>query len=304
MPRQVMLYMPVIHQGYDRFLDEYGQKAQILLIGRSFADQYPVIRKEIRALSPGRVAQYIKSVHTISEVRVIEKEDLPQVIVGPSLILPDEDLMHDIAKEYHLNDSVRLHFKRTFLRWDKSWSKATRPPQFNGRVTSEQIANSFGRLALDLASRSSDWWRQVGAVAVRGKKIVASAHNEHLPSAYSPYVNGDPRNNYRRGVQIDLSTALHAEAAVIGHCARNGIGLDGADLYVSTFPCPPCARLIAAAGFSRCFFAGGYSMLDGEEILRSAGVECVFVLLDQEDYRQLSFDDIEGARALGLDLKA
>ena len=296
-----MLYMPVIHQGYDRFLEEYGQKAQILLVGRSFADQYPVVRKEIRALSPSRVAQYIESVHSISGVRVIEKEDLPQAIIGPSLIMPDEDLMHDIAKQYRLNESVQLHFKRTFLRWDKSWSKATRPPQFNGRVTSEQIANLFGRFSLDVGSRSSDWWRQVGAVVVRDNKILASAYNEHLPSAYSPYVNGDPRNNYRRGIRVDLSTALHAEAAVIGHCARNGIKLNGGDLYVSTFPCPSCARLIAASGFARCFFAGGYSMLDGDEILRSAGVECVFVLFDEEHHRQLSFDDIEGAKALGLD---
>ena len=117
----VMLYMPVVHQGYDGFLEEYGQKAQILLIGQSFAEQYPVIRKEIRALSPARVAQYIKSVHAVSEVRVIEKEDLPQIIIGPSLILPDEDLMHgSVAQRFNLNDSVQLHFKRTFLRWDKS----------------------------------------------------------------------------------------------------------------------------------------------------------------------------------------
>lgn len=296
-----MLYMPVIHKGYDMLLSKYGQKAQVLLIGRSFSEQYPVIRKEIRALSPDRAAEYISFAHGISDVQVIENNDLPQIVTGPSLILPDEDLMHDIATRYHLNDFAKLHFERTFLRWDKSWSKATRPPQFTGRVTSEQIANSFGRLAVGLGSRSSDWWRQVGAVAVRDGQILASAYNEHLPSAYSPYVNGDPRNDYRRGVRIDLSTALHAEAAVIGLCARKGTSLEGADLYVSTFPCPPCARLVAAAGFARCFFAGGYSMLDGDEILRSAGVESVYVMVDGDDYRQLSFEDIEGARKLGLD---
>jgi deoxycytidylate deaminase len=288
-----MLYLPVIHQGYEMFLERYGRDAEILLIGQSFAEHYPVVRKEIRALSPDRAARYVGAVHDVSDVRVVEIDDLPGIVTGPSLILPDEDLMHDIAKRYCLGDSAALHFKRTFLRWDKTWSNAARPPQFNGRVTSDQIASAFGLFALTLGSRSSDWWRQVGAVAVR--------ENEILASAYSPYLNGDPRNNYRRGVRIDLSTALHAEAAVIGHCARQGINLDGADLYVSTFPCPPCARLVAAAGFARCFFAGGYSTLDGDEILRSAGIESVYVILDGEKYHQLSFEDIAGARALGLD---
>ena len=44
-------------------------------------------------------------------------------------------------------------------------------------------------------------------------------------------------------------------------------------MYVTDFPCPPCARLIAAAGISRLYFRDGYAVLDGEEILRAAGVD-------------------------------
>jgi len=300
MTMQVMLYMPVIHQGYDSFLEKYGRNTQVLLIGRSFADEFPVVRKEIRAISPEHAKAYIELVHDASEVCIIEKNDLPNIVTGPSLVLPDEDLLRDIAKRYELGASTKLIFKRTFLRWDKSWSRASRPPHYTGRVTTEQFASFLGRLALDVGSQSSDWWRQVGAVVVRDREIVATGFNQHLPSDYSPYVNGDPRNNYRRGVRIDLSTAIHAEAAVIGNCARRGISLEGADLYVSTFPCPSCARLVVAAGFARCFFSGGYSMLDGDEILRSGGVEPVYVVAAEgEDYRQLSFDDIRGSNAIG-----
>jgi dCMP deaminase len=78
-------------------------------------------------------------------------------------------------------------------------------------------------------------------------------------------------------VRADLSTAIHAEAAVVAQAARHGISLAGADLYVSTFPCPACARLIAEAGFRRCLFARRYSVLDGERVLRSAGVELIWV---------------------------
>jgi dCMP deaminase len=128
-----------------------------------------------------------------------------------------------------------------------------------------------------VAGRSSDWWRQVGAIAVRGGDLLGYAWNHHHPTEYSPYIDGDPRDSFSRGVRPDLSTAIHAEAAIIAAAARDGISLRGADLYVTTFPCPACARLIAEAGFSRCYFAGPYSVLDGEEVLRAAGVQLLWV---------------------------
>jgi dCMP deaminase len=118
---------------------------------------------------------------------------------------------------------------------------------------------------------------------VRDGVLLGVAHNEHRPSEYSPYINGDPRNDFSRGVRADLSTALHAEAALIAAAARAGTSLDGADLYVSTFPCPACARLIAEAGFRRCFFAGPYALLDGDTVLRAAQVELIWVDLGVGD---------------------
>jgi dCMP deaminase len=70
---------------------------------------------------------------------------------------------------------------------------------------------------------------------------------------------------------------MHAEAAIVARAARDGLSLRGAEIYVSTFPCPACARLIAGAGFTKCYFAGPYAVLDGDEILRAAGVELIWV---------------------------
>ena len=72
--------------------------------------------------------------------------------------------------------------------------------------------------------RSSDWWRQVGVViAIAGRPVIV-AHNRHLPTQYAPYIDGDPRNVFKKGVHIDLSTALHGEIAAICEAARRGIG--------------------------------------------------------------------------------
>ncbi len=48
-------------------------------------------------------------------------------------------------------------------------------------------------------------------------------------------------------------------------------------MYVTDFPCPPCAKLIAAAGVERVYFRDGYAVLDGEDVLREAGVELLRV---------------------------
>jgi dCMP deaminase len=207
----------------------------------------------------------------------VERDDLPGAVTA-ELVVPDEELMRTIVDRYGLGP---VEWERTFLRWDREWARAQRPADYDGAVGPDALG--FMAEAVRQAGYSSDWWRQVGAVAVRDGVLLGVAHNEHRPSEYSPYINGDPRNDFSRGVRADLSTALHAEAALIAAAARAGTSLDGADLYVSTFPCPACARLIAEAGFRRCFFAGPYALLDGDTVLRAAQVELIWVDLGVGD---------------------
>jgi dCMP deaminase len=88
---------------------------------------------------------------------------------------------------------------------------------------------------------------------------------------------GDPRGNFYKGVHLELSTATHAEAALIARAAREGMVTDGATMYVTDFPCPPCAKLVAGAGVTKLIFREGYAVLDGRDVLEAAGVEIVRV---------------------------
>jgi dCMP deaminase len=277
-----MLYLPVIHAGYEAFLERHADAADVLLLGRSFAAEFPALAKEIRALPPERAAAYLGCAGQ-RPVRVIEAAELPAAVTADTLVVPDEDVLRELVDRHALGAAHEVVFDRTFLRWDRSWSTAQRPVGYDGAVSTGELARRLlGRAAAE-AGRSSDWWRQVGAVAARGGGVLAAAHNRHHPTEYAPYLDGDPRNNYRRGEQTELSTALHAEAAIVAGAARDGLPLAGADLYVSTFPCPACARLVAAAGFRACYFAGPYSLLDGETVLRQAGVELYWVDLSTVD---------------------
>jgi len=264
----------VLHAGYEALFDRHADADEVLLLGRSFAEDFPVLRKEIRALDPSVAARYLVAARRFPTVRVVERDDLPSAIAGDVLVLPDEEIMRSL---FGGRSDVEIVWERTFLRWDRSWSLAGRPASFDGRISTEELDRSFALRAAAEAGLSSDWWRQVGALAVRDGEVLGVAHNEHRPTEYAPYVNGDPRNDFSRGVHIELSTAIHAEALLVARSARFGPVLDGADLYVSTFPCPGCARLVAEAGFHRCFFAGPYAVLDGEDVLRAAGVELIWV---------------------------
>ncbi|GLZ37517.1 deaminase [Actinokineospora sp. NBRC 105648] len=296
MPAQLMLYLPVLHAGYERLVEKHSALgAEVLLLGRGFGERYPVVRKGIRALDPKRVVEYLCAVDGSLRVSVVEPEDLPARVSGPTLFLPDETLMRDIVRDFRLRERAEVSFDASvLLRWDRKQSKTATVPQVAGVVSTDKLAQRYSALAKELGGFSPDWWRQVGAVAVRDEVVLATAYNTHLPSEYELYAHGDPRDAYRKKQRLDLTTALHAEATVIGHAARDGVSLRGADMYASTFPCPSCARLIVAAGFARCFFAEGYSMLAGDQLMREAGIEVFSVDLGEHVERQLSLDDLSG----------
>jgi dCMP deaminase len=275
--KQLLLYLPVIHRGYETLLDQHADAVSVLLLGTGFQAEFPGLGKDIRALPPERAAQYLAATRPGLEVRVIGPADLPAAVTGDPLVLPDEEVTRALAARHDLGRDRTLVFEPTFLRWDREWSRAQRPARFDGQIAVGDLPRGLIARARQLAGRSSDWWRQVGAIAVRGPDLLGYAWNHHHPTEHSPYIDGDPRDSFSRGVRADLSTAIHAEAAIVAAAARDGVSLRGADLYVTTFPCPACARLIAEVGLRRCFFAGPYSLLDGEEVLRAAGVELFWV---------------------------
>jgi dCMP deaminase len=275
--KQILLYLPVLHRGYEALFARHPDAASVLLLGEGFRADFPGLAKDIRALPPARAAAYLRLALPGADIRVIEPADLPGAVTGDPLVVPDEEVTRALAEQHDLARGRELVVERTFLRWDRDWSRARRPAQFDGAVAVGDLPRGLMARAREVAGRSSDWWRQVGAVAARGDELLGYAWNRHYPTEYAPYADGDPRDGFSRGVRPDLTTALHAEAAVIAAAARDGRSLRGADLYVTTFPCPACARLIAAAGFARCYVGGPYSVLDGEAVLRAAGVELLWV---------------------------
>ena len=148
-------------------------------------------------------------------------------------------------------------------------------------INTSQLANERIGIARTIAGKSPDWWRQVGAALFINDQCVSVGCNDHYPTEYETDIRGDPRMNFEAG-QVGVYCSYHGEKTVISKCAKAGIATRGASIYVTVFPCEDCARAIVIAGIDYVFFEEGYSALDAQEVLRSAGVKIIQVKKDPE----------------------
>lgn len=270
----VYLYVPVIHEGIRRWLLKHFDAQFIALVGPNTLSERRSIVKDIRRMPVDDVAVALRALQLTRNLRVMEFEELSSLETEiVSLVMPKDELMLEAAA--HLPDSVRPVFESVFLRWDHGNVTVAQPLAVSQRPTIS-LSNIWAGLD-ELVSWSPDWWRQVASALIVNDEVAVSAYNRPLPNEEAVLMRGDPRALFNKGVHIELSSYLHAEAHVIAEAARRGIATEGGDMYVTTFPCPVCSKLLAATGIARLFYRDGYSMLDGEEVLLGAGIEILQV---------------------------
>ena len=107
--------------------------------------------------------------------------------------------------------------------------------------------------------------RKVGALLVKDRMIISDGFNG-TPSGFENICE-DPATGKTKPY------VLHAEANAITKVAKSGNNSQGATLYVTDAPCLECAKLIIQAGIKRVVYVIEYSVRDGIELLRRAGIE-------------------------------
>lgn len=113
--------------------------------------------------------------------------------------------------------------------------------------------------------------RKVGALIVKDKMIISDGYN------------GTP-SGFENVCELEDGTTkgyvLHAEANAITKIAKSGNNSDGATLYVTASPCMECSKLIIQSGIRRVVYCEPYRLTDGIDLLKRAGVEVVFIELE------------------------
>lgn len=285
MKRAVVLYMPVYHEGYNAFLEEFRDR-HIYVISEE-------IISELANEKPDKLASIVRDPRRVSVCNVVrilrllgfyslplDHNSVQQMTEFDEVLMPLDSFSEIVAHKFaHIWKKV--HFKNCFLRWDMERSLSQNPDCADSTITFSDLGtlglSAFVEKAKEEAAKSPDWWRQIGTVLVKDGQQILTAFNTHLPSEFENYFAGDPRANFDAGNYIEISKAIHAEAALIAAAAKDGISVEGGELFVTTFPCPPCANLIAISGIRRIYFIDGYSLVGAAEVLKEYGVEIVKV---------------------------
>lgn len=280
-------YVPVVHKGVvDTLINQKFDEFYVLSVGfleklSSFDLDY--LKSDMRSVNPSMIVAMIRSIPTYHAMHhyhsgQIEESNLVGFFSDEyDVYLASDEVGHKINELYFALANVKVNFVTTFLRWDKLISTQELVVAPDRVISEDDVDREFIKSALIESEKSSDWWRHVGCIAVTkvGKKI--PGYNRHMPHEHIPYIEGDVRSNFKPGERNDLGTAIHAEASVISFAAREGIALHDAVMYVTTFPCQNCARLIVNAGIKKVLYKDGYSVQDAERIFKDAGVEIVLV---------------------------
>lgn len=270
--KAIVAYVPALHAGYVSFFKTH-LPSKIFVLGKSFIDAFPRLNRDLRALVPSEAAIVLSSLGYDAEV--LEINEVRKIKQYKHVVLPDEDVSRDFAEKYipHI-DSV---FQNIFLRWDGIMPDRQKEISPDRTISRDTLDQEFMRQAFSEGTKSADWWRQVGSVLVKDKKVILGGHIRYFPSDLALDIFGTPRSNVDFGQRPDLYISMHAEADIIAQAAKEGIALEGASVYSNTFPCINCAFLLARSGITKLYYAQGYSKLDSEEVLRSAGIEIIFV---------------------------
>jgi Deoxycytidylate deaminase len=127
----------------------------------------------------------------------------------------------------------------------------------------------FMNIAKEVATRSTCPRKSVGAVIVKDRRI--------LSTGYNGSIRGMP---HCTDVGCDMEdghcvATVHAEANAIIQAARNGVCIDGADIYVTASPCWNCFKLIANSGIKRIYYGEFYRDEKSLKVAKECGIELI-----------------------------
>ncbi|MGB2599981.1 MAG: cytidine/deoxycytidylate deaminase family protein [Candidatus Omnitrophota bacterium] len=133
----------------------------------------------------------------------------------------------------------------------------------------------FLNIAKLVATRSTCLRRNVGAVVVKNKQVLATGYNGAPSGIIHCEEVGCLREQLRvpSGERHELCRALHAEQNAFLQAARHGISLNGGTLYITTQPCSICAKMIINVGVKKVVIEGDYPDELAVNLLEEGGVE-------------------------------
>ena len=110
----------------------------------------------------------------------------------------------------------------------------------------------FMEIARVVSSRATCDRKHVGAVIVRDKTILSTGYNGSVRGL------GHCDDEGHMMEDGHCVATIHAEMNAIIQAAKNGVQIEGAEVYTTASPCWICFKMIANAGIRRIVYAEFY----------------------------------------------
>ena len=145
----------------------------------------------------------------------------------------------------------------------------------------------FMKMAELAATRSTCLRRQVGAVIVQDRHVIATGYNgapKGVPHCSEKGGCLREQMGIPSGERHELCRALHAEQNAIIQAATLAQSIEGATMYITNQPCIICAKMIINAGIERIVVREGYPDEFAVSMLAEAGLK--IVMLEDADKKK------------------
>lgn len=103
-----------------------------------------------------------------------------------------------------------------------------------------------------LALRSTCTRLAVGATIVRENRIIAGGYNGSIAGGTHCIDDGC------YVIDHHCVRTIHAEMNALLQCAKFGVPTEGAEIFVTHFPCLPCSKAIIQAGIKKLYYSADY----------------------------------------------
>lgn len=140
------------------------------------------------------------------------------------------------------------------------------------KITRPDWQEYFMDITRLVARRSTCMRRQVGAILVKDKRVLATGYNGSPAGLAHCEDVGCIRaqNSVPSGQRHELCRGLHAEQNTIIQAAFHGVSIKGATLFCTNLPCSICLKMLINAGIKQIIFDEGYPDKLAESLLKEA----------------------------------
>ena len=134
----------------------------------------------------------------------------------------------------------------------------------------------FSEIAAVVAKRSNCVSRKVGAVITVDNQIVSTGYNG-APKGLHHCVDAGgclrKLNKIESGTRQEVCRAAHAEQNAIISAAVKGVSIKGGTIYMNTYPCSICTRMIINAELKKIVYDSDYNDPLSKEMLDESGIK-------------------------------